>query len=76
MGTIDNWINADQSQLFNKLIGNDQFQELVDQLNQATARIKNEGDGVVPKDVHTPLLTALDHLSSMLRKSYDDSLAS
>ena len=75
MGIIDNWTNSDESQRFNKLIGKDQFQELVDQLNQAAARIENEGYGVVLKDLHTPLLTALDHLSSILRKSHDDSLA-
>ncbi len=79
MGVIESWTdageywgNADEYLRFNKLIGKDQFQELVDQLHQAAVRIENEGGGVVPKDVQTSLLTALDHLSSILRKSRGD----
>jgi len=79
MGVIESWTdadeywgNADEYLRFNKLIGKDQFQELVDQLHQAAVRIENEGGGVVPKDLQTSLLTALDHLSSILRKSRGD----
>jgi hypothetical protein len=72
MGVIENWTNTDESHHFNKLIRKDQFQELVDQLNQATARVENEGEGVVPKDVHASLLNALDHLATILRESHGD----
>jgi hypothetical protein len=67
--------NTDESKRFSQLIVKDPFEELVDLLGRASARIETEGGGVIPEDVHSPLLTALDHLSSILRKLHDNSLS-